>query len=422
MRYRITVFFAELSLKGANKKLFIKRLRQNIKRKINAMGYEWPLKLVYDRIFIEPMDVLEDEVKEFIDALCLLPGISRISLGYWFDSQKYDFFADEPELDAVMQQLLHLAGEHYRPNASFAVRVKRGDKRFKLTSSHTERHIATEILKQTEWQNVNLKQADQVFYLDISSDGLTAYTNNFKASGGLPVSTTGRVMVLLSGGFDSPVAAWLMANRGCNIDCIHFSASHINTNRLEDYKVARIVQIISRYSGRVRLIVVPYTHFDMALMAQSIGYDVMLFRRFMVRVAEHYIQSNNTQALVTGDNLGQVASQTMENITALDQAVEVPILRPLLTYNKQDIIELDRKLGLYDACLEPYKDCCALISANPKTKSRDYILSRIEQQYLADYSDLIEQSLRDRLEIVYEFGQVLKVVDIKKQEEACQSH
>ncbi|WP_395376110.1 tRNA uracil 4-sulfurtransferase ThiI [Marinicella sp. W31] len=420
MRYRISIFFAELSLKGANKKLFIKRLRQNLKRKLKAKHYDWPLKQVYDRIFIEPIDVAEDEVKVLIQELCLLPGISRISLGYWFDINE-DFFAKKPDLDVVVEQLLKLARDSYRQDASFAVRVKRGEKRFPLTSSDTEKYIATEILKRTDWQKVNLKNPDQIFYLDISSTGLVAYSNNYTASGGLPVSTTGRVMVLMSGGFDSPTAAWLMANRGCNIDCIHFSASHIGPQQLKDYKVARIVQIISRYSGRVRLIVVPYTHFDMALMAQNIGYDVMLFRRFMARVAEQYTQDINTQALVTGDNLGQVASQTLENITALDQAVEVPILRPLLTYNKQEIIELNRQLGLYDACREPYKDCCALISSHPKTKTRDYILSRIEEQQIPDYQDLIKQSLDDRLEIVYEFGHVLKMAVTQETEKTCQS-
>lgn len=422
MQYRISVFFAELSLKGDNKKGFIKRLRQNLTRKLQAMGHDWPLKLAYDRIFVEPEDTDEAVVKAAIQELCLLPGISRISLGYWFSRQDHDFFCEKPELDAVLQQSLELARESYRKDASFAVRVKRGDKRFSMTSVDMERLIATQILKHSEWQNVDLKNPDQTFYVDISSAGLTAYTNNFKASGGLPVSTTGRVLALLSGGFDSPAAAWLMANRGCNIDCIHFSASHISAQQLENYKVARIAQTISRYSGRLRLIVVPYTHFDMALMAQNIGYDVMLFRRFMVRVAEHYIRTINTQALVTGDNLGQVASQTMENITALDQAVNIPILRPLLTYNKLDIIELNRHLGLYDLCREPYKDCCALISAKPRTKTRDYILSKIEQQHMPDYQDLIEQSLSDRLEIVYEFGHVYKTINPKETEKTCQTH
>ena len=411
MDYRISIFFAELSLKGDNKKLFIKRLRQNVKRKLAAAGYPWPLKLAYDRIFIEPSDVEESEIKALINELCLLPGISRISLGYWFSSKQYDFFSEQPDLQAVEQQVLYLAEQSYRKGASFAVRVKRGDKRFAITSVDLERAIATQILQQTEWSNVDLKSPDQTFHVDVASAGMTAYTNNFKASGGLPVSSTGRVIALLSGGFDSPAAAWLMANRGCNVDCIHFSASHVGAQKLEQYKVARIAQQLSRYTGRVRLLVVPYTHFDMALMEQNIGYDVMLFRRFMVRVAEHYIKDINTQALVTGDNLGQVASQTMENITALDQAVNIPVLRPLLTYNKEQIIALNRQLGLYDLCREPYKDCCALISANPRTKTRDYILSKIEEQHMSNYQELIEQSLEDRLEIVYEYGHVLKTVE-----------
>jgi len=200
-----------------------------------------------------------------------------------------------------------------------------------------------------------------------------------------------------------------MSNRGCNVDFVHFSASHFKQQDITAYKMSRIAQIISETAGKVRLYVVPYTHFDMALMAEDLAYDLILFRRFMARVAQRIMDGLEAQALVTGDNLGQVASQTMENIDSMNQSVSVPILRPLLTYNKEQIIELSSRLGLFDVCREPYKDCCALISKNPKTRSDAKALQRMEEAHLTDYETLIKDTLAEMTQVTYQFGKVLEV-------------
>ena len=194
-----------------------------------------------------------------------------------------------------------------------------------------------------------------------------------------------------------------MAKRGCTVDFIHFTASNIQASKLEVYKVSRIAQRISEFCGKVRLYLVPYTHFDLALMEKNLDYDLILFRRFMARVAEKLAQGNYAQCLVTGDNLGQVASQTMENIVSMTKSIQMPVLRPLLTYNKEEIIKLSRQLGLFDVCVEPYKDCCALISNTPKTKSLHEKLEHIEERFF-EYDELINDTLEEKQVIAFQFG------------------
>ncbi len=404
MLNRIILHYAELTLKGCNRNTFVKKLRINVRNKIKSMGHIWDVVTIHDRMFIEVPDDYTGDIDAIAEKLADIPGVAWLSRVYWFSNKKYDFFEYKPDLSEIDTLIEKLAIETYEKDKSFAIRVKRSDKRFYQTSSQLEIQLATVILKNTEWKTVNLNTADQYFYVDISSRGISVHTNRIKAIGGLPVASTGRIMCLLSGGFDSPVAAYLMAKRGCNVDFIHFTASNIQASKIEDYKVSKIAQNLSQYCGKVRLYLVPYTHIDLALMDKNLDYDLILFRRFMARVAEKLADSLFAQCLVTGDNLGQVASQTMENVVSMTKSIDMPVLRPLLTYNKEEIVEVSRKLGLFDLSTEPYKDCCALISNSPKTKSEHNKLVHIEETFLSEYGALIEDTLAEKQVIAYNFG------------------
>ena len=404
MRNRIILHYGELTLKGCNRHSFVKKLRVNVRRKVQSLNLTWDVVSIHDRMFIEiPVDY-EGDIDAVAEKLAEIPGVAWLSKVYWFSEKQYDFFTYQPNLEKIDELIEKLANETYQKDKSFAVRVKRSDKRFTLTSNQLEIQLATVILKNTEWKTVNLNQADQYFYVDISSRGIAVHTNRIKAIGGLPVSATGKIMCLLSGGFDSPIAAYLMAKRGCTVDFVHFTANTIQANRIETYKVSRIAQRISEFSGKVRLFLVPYTHFDLALMEKNLDYDLILFRRFMAKVAERLAIKHYSQCLVTGDNLGQVASQTMENIISMTKSIQMPVLRPLLTYNKEEIVALSRKLGLFDVCVEPYKDCCALISNTPKTKSMHEKLEFMEERFFDDYEQLITETLEENQVITFQFG------------------
>jgi thiamine biosynthesis protein ThiI len=203
------------------------------------------------------------------------------------------------------------------------------------------------------------------------------------------------VLALLSGGIDSPVAAWLMAKRGCRVDFIHFTAVAMQPEEAQPYKVCRLAQRLSDYTLGSRLFLVPYTHFDLALMREPVDYNLVLFRRFMARVAEQLARRLNAQALATGDNLGQVASQTLSNLVSASRAVELPIFRPLLGYDKDEIMALAQQIGTYEMSIEPYKDCCALIAQHPRTRSQHERLAALEARVFPDYQKLIDQTLAE---------------------------
>ncbi len=409
MRHRIIIHFGELTLKGQNRREFVKKLRQNVSRKLRAMSIGdsegWTVRSIHDRMFVEVPENHQADIEPVLRAIAEVPGIAWLTHVYWFSAKHYDLFHPRPDLAFVDELVEKLGHETHRKGASFAVRVKRADKRFALGSKALEQRLATVLLKNTPWKKVDLKHADQFFYVEISSRGLAVFTNRIKGAGGLPVSSTGRVLTLLSGGFDSPVAAWLMTRRGCNIDLIHFTASHVRADDLESYKVSRIARRLSEIAGKVRLIMVPYTHFDLALMDKGLDYDLMLFRRFMARVAARVADELRAQALVTGDNLGQVASQTLENIVSMTKSIDYPILRPLLTYDKDEIIAHSQHLGLFEICKEPYKDCCALISNNPKTRTYHDRLQAVEERFFPEYQELVQQTLDERQQLTYIFGQ-----------------
>jgi len=410
MRNRIILHYGELTLKGCNRHSFVKKLRTNVRKKILSLDLTWDVVAIHDRMFIEVPDDYEGNLDVIVKKLAQIPGIAWLSKVFWFSNKEYDFFNYKPDLSEIENLIEKIALETYEKDKSFAVRVKRSDKRFVKTSKELEIQLATIILKNTEWKNVNLNHADQYFYLDISPRGISVHTNHIKAIGGLPVAATGKIMCLLSGGFDSPIAAYLMAKRGCNIDFVHFTASNMQASKIEEYKVSKIAQKISQYAGRVRLYLVPYTHFDLALMEKNLDYDLILFRRFMARVAERLAEKLHSQCLVTGDNLGQVASQTMDNMISMTKSIEMPVLRPLLTYNKEEIVALSRELDLFDVCVEPYKDCCALISSAPKTKSVHEKLTHMEQKFLEDYEQLIEDTLEEKQVIAFNFGKRIDYV------------
>jgi thiamine biosynthesis protein ThiI len=213
---------------------------------------------------------------------------------------------------------------------------------------------------------------------------------------------------LLSGGIDSPAAAFLMAKRGCTVDFIHFTAENIRQENAHAYKVSKLAQTLSKYTMDSRLYLVPYTHFEFELFGHKIFYELMIFRRFMTRTAEVLAESISAQAIITGDNLAQVASQTLENLVANSRATAMPILRPLITYDKMEIVDLAKQIGTYTLSLKPYKDCCSIVAKNPKTSSEDSRLESLEDDIFDDYDEVIRQTLDEAIILEYSCGERVK--------------
>lgn len=396
----ILIHYGELALKGRNQPLFRRQLRANIRQKLRALSLKWTLeeKPGFLRVSV-PADATIEQIEACVNGLRQVFGIAWLAVTEPLHHRRFKFETRDEDLAKLEERVIALAKQEFAPDKTFCVRVKRAEKAVPLTSVELENRFGRLIIQNTSWKKVNLDHPDTLFQIEIRPEGSFLFSNKLKGPGGLPVGTAGRVLTLLSGGIDSPVAAYLMAKRGCRVDFLHFTATSMQQDEARHYKVWRLAEHLNRYTLGSRLFLVPYTQFDVAVVSsgQRVEYDLVLFRRFMARVAETLAHRIRAQALVSGDNLAQVASQTLPNMVTTSQAIEMPILRPLVAFNKDEIVDLAIKIGTYKESIEPYKDCCAIISQNPRTRSRDADLRAIEGRLFPDYQKLVDDTLAEAL-------------------------
>lgn len=400
----ILIHYGEISLKGKNQPQFRKQLLRNIQLILKSAKIEWPIRHYRGYLSLEVPGGDSQHVPEALKRLKTVTGIT------WFaPAVKYDYQGLQNEtvnslLQTIRNKLIQLAKTCYIENQSFAVEVRRSDKRFPFKSVELQHEFGAAIIKNTPWEKVNLKQPDLKFSVEIQNGEAFVHTNRYQGLGGLPVNTAQKVLVMFSGGIDSPVAAYLAARRGCHIDFIHFTASHVSKDEISKSKIRQLAERLSAYTLKSTLYVVPMTYFDLAVAGKNIDFELILFRRFMARVAEQLAARIKAHALVTGDNLSQVASQTLTNIASTTRSVDIPLLQPLLTYDKEDIIGIAKQIGTYESSIEKYKDCCSLFQRNPRTVSDHQYLSQLEANVFPGYSKMIDQTLEDMFWLTYRCG------------------
>lgn len=354
----------EISLKGANRPWFEHTLTENVRSALAG--------LPVDSIRRPSWRVLVT-FSEDVDAAA---AIRRLETVFGLNSIMPVRFVGHTMDDlrrAVVELLPSLAA------GSFAVRCLRSDKRFRTTSPEVEREIGTVVQAHTGWP-VDLKRPDLTVHVLVDEGGLFLWTRRIRGPGGLPVGVGGRALCLLSGGIDSPVAAWMMMKRGMRLDFVHFH-SVPRTSPASLDKVRRLVEILNRYQRSTRLATVPLLPIQEQVVAQCPAeLRVLLYRRFMLRIADEVGRTLRSNALVTGESLGQVASQTVENIAAIQPVSRLPILRPLIAYDKQEIISLARRIGCYSISIEPHQDCCSFLQPeHPATRSDVSELAEAEE-------------------------------------------
>jgi len=405
---RILLHYPDITLKGKNQKEFQDTLANGIRRRLERGGYRWNIGASRGRAIIIVPDEQQTEAPKAAAMLLRIPGVYSLAVARWLHPAEYLRPGHALDWHNLGNEIVALARHCYRPDASFAVHVHRVDKSLQANSTEIAGRLGDIIQRETDWDKVRLNKPDQTFYVDALPDGMYFYLEKLKGVGGLPVGTGGRVLSLLSGGIDSPVAAFLLAKRGCSVDFFHLSASHLRQQDIAASVVGRLAAQVSQYTQRSRLYIVPYTYFDLALSGLNSGYELVLLRRFMMRAAERLARHLRAQALVNGDSLGQVASQTLENLASSSSVVSLPILRPLIGANKDEIITLARQLGTYEISIEPYKDCCALIARNPKTRSRDDRLTQLETAQIPDYTCLLDKTFADMQCLEYRYGELVQ--------------
>ncbi|MBE6979547.1 MAG: tRNA 4-thiouridine(8) synthase ThiI [Ruminococcaceae bacterium] len=372
----------EIVLKGANKRQFESRLRQNVRRRMKAYG-NFDVYLMQSTLYVEPMDEECDVDGAWEDCRSIFGIVSLCRCR-----------PCEKNLDAIFETIEEYLGEDLDCAKSFKVESKRSDKAFPMTSIQISQEIGGRLAEAHPGVEVDVHHPDYTVYVEVRD--LAAYVHGpaEAGAGGLPTGVGGRAMVLLSGGIDSPVAAHMIAKRGVEIEAVHFF-SYPYTSQLAKDKVLELARLVTKYSGKMTVNVVGFTEIQEAIRDNCPEeYFTLIMRRFMMEISARIAKWDGCGALVTGENLGQVASQTMEAMTVTGAVVDIPIFMPLIGMDKEEIVRIARKIGTFETAVLPYEDCCTVFTPkHPKTKPT--LAQVINAERNLDREALIERALQN---------------------------
>lgn len=378
----IMVRFGELGTKGKNKKDFIRLLGQNIRRRLRDYP-DLKTEVRYDHIYVA---LNGHDALEVIEMLQDVSGIQTLSLVY----------KCEKDIDVIIKSCLELISN--QEGRTFKVKSKRSDKSFPLTSDEIVRKVAPAILK-TDKYKVDIHNPDILVSIEIRDEGAYIYTQSFPGAGGYPLGVAGKGMLMLSGGIDSPVAAYLLMKRGVKIECIHF-ASPPYTNVGVIYKLEDLLAKLNVYQPRIRLHIVPFTKLQEAIYDNvPESYCITIMRRMMYRLATRLARNRNCPIIANGESIGQVASQTLQSMRVINEVTDLPVIRPLATTDKLDIIKIAKKIDTFEISIRPFEDCCTIFTPKrPKTMPHKESVEEFEK--LFDYESLIKEAL-ENIEVKY---------------------
>ncbi len=381
MEQTYVVHYSEVALKGKNRPEFARTLARNVSSAL--FGLDASVRQGDSRVFVQT----GAEEGEVLRRLSKVFGVSWLAKASSVPSE-YPAISME-----VLSQARSLSGPTFR------ITARRSDKSFAMRSKEVEERLGSEVVAATG-KSVSLGHPDVNMHVDLLKGRALVYSNRVQGPGGLPVGTAGRVIHLFSGGIDSPVAAWLLMKRGCRPVYLHFFAAPYPEAPLEG-KVGKLVKILSQSGGRCTLLLVPFDEYQLATLGKATGsLEPSLFRRFMRMSGELLAPAFGASALSTGDSLSQAASQTIWNIRTFDEGCALPILRPLLTYDKEEIVNLAKSIGTYDASLEEYKDCCSIVSSHPKTRAKGAEVSELASRL--GFAELARKSFSQGVLVAYD--------------------
>lgn len=372
--------FGELFLKGKNKHEFEKLLMKNISRKLS--GHDFSLEYTSGRIILENYDEFEESV--IIEKLKTVFGLIGI--------------AKAVEIDGDYENIKKYISK-IKISGTFKVISKRADKRYPLTSVELDRNLGEVILNSNPNAKVDLHTPNTIVYVEVRfNNKCYIYYENIKCAGGLPLGSGGEALLLLSGGIDSPVAGYLMAKRGLKIEAVHFH-SYPYTSEQAKEKVITLARELCAYVDEVKLHIVSFTKIQEQIhMNCDAEYMITIMRRIMMRIAEKICEKDSLGAIITGESLGQVASQTMQSINVTNSVVSLPVFRPLIAFDKEDIMEIAKKIGTYETSILPYEDCCTVFLPKypvikPTIKRAEYLEKFLNIDALVDEAIRTEEVL-----------------------------
>ncbi len=380
MREILLCKYGEIVLKGANRRFFEDTLMKTLRFRAKHFG-KFEINRSQSTIVIEPLteDSDIDGLFETVSKVFGIVGISRCAVC-------------EKNMDDISRMVREYVPRFLEGKKTFKVEAKRSDKRFPLNSPQISAEIGGVILGMMPKLRVDVRNPEIVVHVEIREHGAYIHAGQFKGAGGMPVGTNGRAMLLLSGGIDSPVAGYMIAKRGVQLEAVHFESFPYTSERARE-KVMDLARIVAQYAGSFNLHVVSLTHIQEELVKNcEEDYFTLILRRYMMAIADRLAHDTDCGGLITGESLGQVASQTIQAIGVTDPVATLPVFRPCIGMDKEEIIQIARKIDTFETSIQPYEDCCTVFTPkHPRTRPE---LSKVlEQQNRLDFEALVQEAI-----------------------------
>ncbi len=384
--------YAEIGIKGKNRYVFEDMLVSQIAKALRKVDGRFQVSKVSGRIYVKAEE--DFDYDETVEALGRVFGVAGICpMIQW----------ERGTFDELKQQVVAYMGEMYpNRNITFKVMARRADKSYPLDSNEINAKLGEAILEAYPEIRVDVHHPDVYLNVEIREQ-INIYSQIIPGPGGMPVGTNGRAMLLLSGGIDSPVAGWMVSKRGVRLDAVYFHAPPYTSERAKQ-KVVDLARQVSRYSGQIHLHVVNFTDIQLYIY-ETCPHDelTIIMRRYMMRIAEMLAEKNGCQALITGESIGQVASQTVQSLASTNEVCTLPVFRPVIAFDKQDIVDIAQKIGTFETSIQPFEDCCTIfVAKHPVTKPNRNVIRKSESRLGDKIQELVEKAMETVETIVIE--------------------
>lgn len=382
--------YAEIGIKGKNRYKFENALCKQVRHRLDKIEGEFEVVREQGRIFVEAKG--EFDFDDAIDAMSRVFGVSSISPVEVIDDKSWDNLTQKVG-DFVERQ-------YEKRDFIFKVKSRRSDKTYPYTSPEVCVEMGAYLLERFPELSVDVHNPEVLIWVEIR-DRAFVYSKIYPAACGMPLGTNGKAMLLLSGGIDSPVAGYMVAKRGVFVDAVYFHAPPYTSERAKQ-KVVDLAKLISRYVGPINLHVVNFTDIQMYIYEQCPHEELtIIMRRYMMRIAEYFAKKQDCLGLITGESIGQVASQTMQSLACTNDVCELPVYRPLIGFDKQEIVDISEKIGTYETSIQPYEDCCTIfVAKHPVTKPVLEVIRRSEKNLEEKIDQLFKEAV-ESVEIIY---------------------
>jgi thiamine biosynthesis protein ThiI len=376
--------YAEIAIKGKNRYLFEDALVKQMRLALSKVEGEFTVKKEQGRVYV--FCPKEYDYDEAVEALKKVFGIVEICPVVIYEDQGFEQMAQDV--------VTYMQNRHPGYCGTFKVYTRRAKKTYPMTSMEVSAEIGARLLDVFTEASVDVHHPQLTVSVEIR-EKIYVYSESIEGPGGMPIGTNGKAMLLLSGGIDSPVAGYMIAKRGVKIEAVYFHAPPYTSERAKQ-KVVDLAKLVARYSGPIRLHVVNFTDIQLYIYDQCPHDELtIIMRRYMMRIAEHFAQKDNCLGLITGESIGQVASQTMQSLAATNDVCTMPVYRPVIGFDKQEIVEISKKIDTFETSILPFEDCCTIfVAKHPVTKPNIQVIRRSEEKLAEKIDELMEEAIR----------------------------